>query len=330
MKAISLNEKYQLELIETEISNCSENEVLVKIKAAALNHRELWISKGMYPGMRLPCILGADGAGIVEQVGNKVAKEFVGKEVIIYPGLDWGNSEDHSSHKFRVLGMPEIGTLAEYICVPKENVFETPTHLTFEEAAALPVAAITAWRALTINGKLKENQNLLITGIGGGVAQFGLLFAKAIGANIYVTSGSEEKIEAAIEKGAKGGVNYKNENWNIQLKELAGRFDVVLDSSPAANLDDYLKFLNLGARVVYYGCTGSLTTKITLGKFFLKQIKFIGSTMGSPKDFEIMLAFMQQRNLKPSIAKIFDFENAIAAFDYLASGSQTGKVVVKI
>ncbi len=330
MKALVLKEDKSLELQEQELPSLGEGEVLVKLKAASLNHRELWIRKGLYPGMTLPCTLGADGAGVVDAIGDTVDPRWEGKEVIVYPAYDWGSDQDRPDRKFRVLGMPDPGTIAEYIRVPIENICAKPKYLSWSEAAALPVASITAYRGLLEYGKIKEGDKVLITGIGGGVAQAGLSFAKAVGAEVFVTSSSGDKISDAIAQGAMGGVNYEDEDWPMQLKELCGGIDVVLDSSPMEELDHYLRFLNRGAKIVYYGSTGSRYTRLNLSKFFLRHIQLIGTAMGSPSDFQNMLHFLDKHEIRPRIYKEFTLQNALAAFDELSTGKQIGKVVINI
>lgn len=330
MKALVLDEHKILSIKELTKPAPSEGEVLINIKAAALNHRELWITKGLYPGMTLPCVLGADGAGVVTELGEGVSDEWRGKEVIIYPAYDWGDNAQIPEKRFRVLGMPDPGTIAEYIVVPVENIVEKPSHLSWESAAAIPVASLTAWRALTVHGVLKKGDNVLITGIGGGVAQAGLSFALSIGANVYVTSSKEDKIANAISLGAKGGVNYKKKDWNLELKQLSGGIDVVLDSSPASDLNDYLRFLNMGARIVAYGSTGSRSTELNISKFFLRHIQFIGTTMGSPIDFRAMMDYVDKHEICPIVDSIFNLDESIDAMQTLASGNQIGKVVIVI
>jgi len=329
MKALILQDDKTLEIIEQETPQPSAHEVLVSIKASSLNHRELWIAKGLYPGMQLPCILGADGAGQITQLGDDVDPSLMGKEVIIYPAYSWGENEDAPEKTFRVLGMPDPGTMAEYIKVPISSIHEKPSYLSWEEAAALPVAYLTAWRALTKHGQLQKDQSILITGIGGGVAQAGLAFAKVMGAKIYVTSSSEDKISRAIEQGATAGVNYKDEEWHLKLKEVSNGIDMVLDSSPSDNLDNYFKFMRYGGRIVAYGSTGSRKTTINISKFFLRHIQFIGTAMGSPREFQAMLDFMELNKIKPSIDSIYDFADIKDAFAVLATGNQMGKIVIR-
>lgn len=328
MKALILNEDMDLQMIETEKPIVSSGEALVKIKASALNHRELWIQKGLYPGMTVPCILGADGVGIVEILGDDVDKKWLNREVIIYPGYDWGEFENAPSRSFRVLGMPDPGTMADYIKVPVSSLFEKPNYLKPTQAAALPVAGLTAFRALHTHGGIKKGDSVLITGIGGGVAQVGLSIALASGANVYVTSSSKDKIDFAKSMGAKDGVSYKDEKWHEKIKQQSGGIDIVLDSSPSPILDNYFIFMNYGGKIVTYGSTGSPKTTISISKFFLRHIQFIGTAMGSPKEFQAMLDFMAKHKIIPVIHAEFNFENSFEAFDALKTGNQIGKIVI--
>ena len=328
MKAIVLTEEMNLEMKEVEKPVAGENEVVVKINSSALNHRELWISRGLYPGMTVPCILGADGAGVVVELGQHVDQDWMDEEVVIYPAYDWGGNDVTPLRKFRVLGMPDPGTLAEYIKVPVENLVKKPKYLNWSEAAAIPVAGVTAWRALKRHGHIKKGDHVLITGIGGGVAQAGLSIALAFGAHVFVTSSSQDKIDFAKSLGAQGGVNYKDEDWHNQLKVLSNGIDIVLDSSPSPVLDNYFRFMNYGGRIVAYGSTGSPKTTISISKFFLRHIQFIGTAMGSPREFQELLDFMTEHKIKPLVDSEFDFESGLDAFDALRKGSQIGKIVI--
>lgn len=329
MKALLLKADKSLELADLDIPQLMPGEVLVKLNASALNHREIWIQKGMYPGMSLPCILGADGSGVVSEISDTVEQRWIDSKVIVYPAYDWGDRQDAPLRQFRVLGMPDPGTIAEYIKVPASSLFKKPDYLTWEEAAAIPIAGLTAWRALVRHGKIEKNKKVLITGIGGGVAQAGLSLALAFGAEVYVTSSSNEKIDMAVEQGAKAGVNYKDEDWNIQLKSLSNGIDIVLDSSPNALLDKYLKFMNYGGRIVYYGSTGAPKTNLSLSKFFLRHIQFIGTAMGSPQEFQELLNFMEAHLIKPKIHASYSLDDAIEAMKALEEGKQIGKIVIK-
>ncbi len=328
MKALVLDENNVMSISSQTTPQLTHDNVLVKLKASSLNHREIWISKGLYPGMKLPCILGADGTGIVEKIGSNVDEKWLNAEVILYPAYAWGDDQKAPSREFRVLGMPDPGTIAEYISIPATNLVLKPAYLSWLEAAAIPVASLTAWRALTHLGAINEKSKVLITGIGGGVAQAGLSFAKAKNAKVYVTSSSEEKINFAKKNGAINGVNYRDEHWHEQVKEISGGIDIVLDSSPSPILDDYFKFMNYGGRIITYGSTGSRKTTINISKFFLRHIQFIGTAMGSPKEFEEMINFMEIHQIKPIINSFFPFDKAIEAINELSLGHQIGKIVL--
>lgn len=305
-------------------------EVCVALKAASLNHRELWIARGLYPGIALPTILGADGAGVIESVGDGVDESLIGRAVVLYPGLGWGGSERIPGPGFGLLGMPGPGTIAEAICVPAENAFAKPEHLSFVQAAALPVAALTAWRALGVKGQLSAGEHLLITGIGGGVATFGLLFGKAMGASVFVTSGSPEKGEAAVEAGAALALDYREPDWGKRLRQASGGIDVVLDGAPASAFAEYGRSLRTGARVILYGSTGGAKFSASAPDLFLRHVSIIGTAMGSPADFSAMLAFVAEHRLEPMIDKVFPFGEARAALAYLDGGHGIGKVVIDL
>lgn len=305
-------------------------EVRVALKAAALNHRELWISIGQYPGIALPAILGADGAGVVDAVGEGVDAALTGQEVVLYPAANWGDNPDYPAAEFGCLGMPYPGTLAEYICVPADAVVAKPTGLSFAQAAAIPLAGLTAWRCLTVKGSLKAGEKVLITGIGGGVAIQALVFALAMGAEVYVTSGSQEKIDQAVALGAKGGVVYKEEKWGKSLAALTGGVDVVIDGAPAVSFDQYSRCLNMGARVVIYGPTGGAKFQVVAPELFFRHATIHGSAMGTLDDFRAMMAFVAQHSIKPVIDRQFSLDQAVDALLYLQNDHGMGKIVVNI
>jgi zinc-binding alcohol dehydrogenase/oxidoreductase len=304
-------------------------EVLVRLEAASLNHRELWISRGLYPGMALPTVLGADGAGRIEAVGAGVDASLIGRDVVLYPGLRWGNDERFPSSDFGLLGMPGPGTIAEAICIPAENAFARPGHLSAIEAASLPVAGLTAYRALAVKAKLAPGERVLITGIGGGVATFGLLFAKAMGAKIWVTSGSPGTIAKAVEQGAEGGFNYRDEHWGKALRSIGG-IDVVLDGAPASSFPAYIRNLAMGARVAVYGSTGGPAFSASAPDLFLKHATLLGTAMGTPADFGAMLGFVTEHHLRPVIDRVFDLRDAESALGHLENGHGFGKVAIRI
>jgi len=308
----------------------ADGAVRVALRAAALNHRELWICRGQYPGMKLPCILGADGAGVVTAVGGGVDADLVGREVVLYPGQGWGPDRRFPARGFALLGMPLPGTIAEEICVPAETVFAKPAHLSFAEAAALPVAALTAWRGLTGKARLAAGESLLVTGVGGGVATFALTIGVALGATVFVTSGSDDTLAKAAALGAKGGFNYRDPAWRKALQQASGGVDVVFDGAPAGGLAEYSRALRMGARVVVYGSTGGVQMTMAAPDLFLRHVTVFGTAMGDLADFAALLTFVAEKRLRPVIARSFALADARAALLALQDGHGFGKIVITI
>ncbi len=338
MKAIVLNktgETYFLKehLLIKEVKNLKpdKNEILIKIHFAALNHRDLWITKGLYGGIKLPVILGSDGAGVIEEIGEEVSGFKKGDEVVINPGFDWGNNENYQSKKFKILGSPDNGTLSQYITVPSSNVYPKPKHLTLSEASSVPLAGLTAYRAVKVKANIQKGEDVLITGIGGGVAIFSLLFSKALGANVFVTSGRNEKIKTAKLLGASEGFNYNNEIWNEMLiSSLNRKIDAAIDGTGGITLSNILNVIKPGGRIVNYGATMGFSNNFDVRKLYWNQINIYGSTMGSDKDFGNMLAFINEHKIKPVIDKIFNFEDYTFAFERMNFSEQLGKILIKI
>ncbi|MBX2840615.1 MAG: zinc-binding dehydrogenase [Flammeovirgaceae bacterium] len=331
MRAIILNRLHEPpDFAEAKIPEITDSEVLVKLKAAALNHRDVWVQKGLYPGMKLPCILGSDGAGTVEKVGRFVSNEWFEKEVIINPGLNWGENALVAGKEFNILGMPKDGCFAEYVKIDQKYLYEKPLHLNFAEAAAIPLAGVTAYRALFTQSNLKKGEKVLITGIGGGVAIQTLLFARVLGCEVYVTSGSDEKIRKAVSLGATGGINYKLENWHKALFKEAGNFDVIIDSAGGENFGKLIDLAAPAGRITFYGGTSGNIGNIIPSKVFFKQLTIKGTTMGSSEDFQLMVDFVNQNKIKPVIDQVFPIKETEAALTKMENGDQFGKIVVKI
>jgi zinc-binding alcohol dehydrogenase/oxidoreductase len=315
-------------LADVDCPEPQAGEIRVKLRASALNHRELWIVQGQYPGMRLPCTMGCDGSGIIESLGSNCSGPGVGTEVALYPGLNWGGDPDFPASDFGLLGMPGPGTIAEYICVPAENAVVKPSSLTFEEAAATGLAALTAWRALITKARLRAGERVLITGIGGGVATFALHFAVALGATVFVSSGSDETLQKARELGAAAGFNYKDPDWRKSVAKVTGGIDVVIDGAPAASYVNYARALNMGARIVVYGSTGGPQFTVNAPELFMKNLALIGSNVGNLEEFKAMLAFVEQHRLRPVIDRAFALKDASDALQYLATGHRFGKITI--
>lgn len=331
MKAIVLHGvKEPLILRDVPIPQLNSQEALVRIKAAAFNRRDWWIQQGQYAGLKFPIIPGSDGAGIVESVGAGVDSTWVGKAVIINPSINWGANEAFQQKTSSILGLPEDGTFAEYVRVPVENLHEKPQHLSFAEAAALPLGGLTAYRSLFTRANLMAGEKVLIIGIGGGVASFALQFAMHAGASVYVTSGNPVKIEQAITLGAGGGVLYTEENWAQQLGEDAGGFDVIVDSALGDGFVHHLDLANPGGRIVFFGGTAGNLPPLNARKIFWKQLSILGSTMGSPHDFDRMLRFVNDYRMKPIVDSVYSLEDAEAAIRNMDNSTQFGKIVLNV
>lgn len=299
-------------------------QALVKIEAAAFNHRDLWIRKGQYAGLKWPIVPGSDGAGTL------VGGPRDGEAVIINPSLGWGQNERVQSKTYGIVGLPTDGTFAEYLVVPEANIYAMPAHLSFEEAAALPLAGLTAWRAVFSRAGLQAGERVLVTGAGGGVALFAVQFALAAGAQVFVTSGSDEKLEKARALGVAGGANYRKNDWHSQLREQAGGFDVIIDSAGGEAFGKLVDLANPGGRIAFYGGTMGAFPALSPQKIFWKQLSLLGSTMGSDRDFADMLAFVNAHQICPVVDRVFPLEEAETAAAHMESAGQFGKVVLKI
>lgn len=320
MKAIVLEEKGQpIVYRDFETPVPAAGEVVVHLKAAALNHRDVWITKGMYPGIKTPGILGSDGAGVA---GNR--------EVIINPNIGWGDKQAHQKPDYTILGMPSFGTMAEQISVPVDRLVDKPAHLSWAEAAALPLGGLTAYRAVFTKGNCKPGDKVLISGIGGGVALFAFQFALATGAEVFVTSGSPDKLSRAMEMGAKGGANYKEEDWHKALGKASGGFDLIIDSAGGPGFARFPKICNFGARIVTYGGTQGKVPDFSPQLIFWKQIAILGTSMGSDQEFQDMVAFVSKHKIKPVVDQVSPIAEAAKAFERMDEGKQFGKIVLEI
>jgi zinc-binding alcohol dehydrogenase/oxidoreductase len=331
MKAIVL-ESAENPIVYKEVDKptLQPGEVLVQVKAAALNRRDYWITVGKYGGIKYPTILGSDGAGIVAEVGEGVDSGWIGKEVIINPSHDYGASNDFQGKDFKILGLPEDGTFAEYVKTRAEYLHAKPAHLSWEQASAIPLAGLTAYRALFTKGRLKAVDKVLIVGAGSGTGSFAIQWAVAAGAEVYVTSGSAEKIELAKGLGAKAGVNYKDADWDKQLHELAGGFDVVIDSALG---DGFAKIPDLckpGAHIVTFGGTAGDFPAFNARKFFYKQLVLSGSMMGTVDEFKAMLELVDAHQIVPIVDEVFPLADAKAAIAKMEHSTQFGKIVLKV
>lgn len=294
-----------------------ENKVIVKVTASALNHRDVWIQKGMYAGIKYPIILGSDGLCIHEN-----------EKFVVNPGINWGDNQNFHGDDFIILGLPAHGTFAEYMQINPKYLYPIPAHMSDTEAASLPLAGLTAYRALFSKAGLKKNDKVFISGIGGGVALFAMQFAIANGNEVYVSSSSPEKIERAISLGAKAGFNYRDEDMGKQVLKSVGPMDVVIDSAGGKGFSNLVTICGKGGRISVYGGTAG---KIELSpqRLFWNHVTIMGTTMGSDSDFQQMINFVNRHKVRPVVDQVFSIKEIKSALEKMKAGEQFGKIVLK-
>lgn len=307
-----------------------KDQVLIQLHNAALNHRDLWTWREQNVTSSDGIILGSDGCGVIEDVGEDADTLLIGSEVIINPSLDWGNNPIVQGNSFRILGYPDHGTFSDYIAISKKYAFEKPDHLNFGESAAVPLSGLTAYRALFSKARLRAKEKVLITGIGGGAALWVLQFAVAYQARVYVTSGSDEKINKAKALGAIEGFNYKDPEWHQKALKEAGGFDIIIDSAGGNEFSKFIELALPGGRIVNFGRTAGNITDIATRLLYWKQLSIHGTTMGTRDEFLSMLDFVESRKLRPVIDRAFPLENIEDAMKRMEQSDQFGKIVLQI
>ena len=300
-------------------------EVLVRIRASALNHLDVWIRKGL-PSVPKPRILGADGAGVVEALGPGVDGFEPGQPVVINPGIE---APDGSIH---VVGEHGDGTNAELIAVPATNVYPIPGDLSFEEAAAFPLVFETAYRMLVTRAHLREGEWVLLWGIGSGVSTAGLAIAKALGARTIVTSSSDEKLARARELGADATVNHATGDVKAAVKEATGGHgaDVVVEHVGEATWRTSLDVAARDGRVAVCGATTGPNPPAALHRIWWKQLTILGSTMGTKTDFEGAYELIASGRARPVVDEVLPLSQIRAAHERLEAGEQLGKIVLSV
>jgi len=297
-------------------------EVRVNLKTAGLNYRDLLILNRHLPA-EPPFIVGSDGAGIISAVGPGVTRFKTGDEVMINPALGWLEKSGAAPDTFSVLGYPRDGTFAEAVIVPDANVVIKPEYLTWEEAGVFSLAALTAYRVLFTKGRLTSGMKVLIPGIGGGVATFLLFMAKAAGARVYVTSRTPEKRKRAIELGADIAIDSQGD-WQEAL--VGERMDLVIESVGASTFHHALDQLRPGGTMVAFGASTGDVVSLNLRRFFYGQFQLLGSTMGSAEEYQEMIRFVQEHQIRPVVDQMFPLHDYGKAFDRMAGGRQFGKI----
>ncbi len=324
MKALRIHEDggpEVLRLDEVDDPVAGPGEVLIRLKAASLNHLDIWLRQGL-PSVPKPRILGADGAGVVEALGEGVDGFELGQRVVLNPGLRNGAE---------IVGEHRDGTHAELIAIPRENVHPIPEELSFEEAAAFPLVYETAYRMLVTRSGLQEGEWVLVWGIGSGVGSAAFLIAKALGARVVVTSSDDGKLERARELGADETVNHESGDVVSVVKEATeGGAHVVVEHVGEATWKTSLQVARTGGRIAVCGATSGPNPPANLHRIFWKQLSIFGSTMGTAEDFAGVYELVASGRVKPLVDRVFPLEDAADAHRHLESGKQFGKVVLTV
>lgn len=328
MRAVRIHEDGGPEVLVLEEAPDPEpgpGEVLVHLRASALNHLDVWIRKGL-PSVPKPRILGADGAGVVEALGDGVTGFELGERVVLNPGIEAGGGRIH------VIGEHGDGTNAELIAVPATNVHPIPDGLSFEEAAAFPLVFETAYRMLVTRAGLRESEWVLAWGIGGGVSTAALAIAKALGSNVLVTSSSDAKLERARELGADATVNHATGDVKAAVQEATGGhgIDVVVENVGEATWATSLQVAAPGGRITVCGATSGPNPPAALHRIWWKQLSILGSTMGTGEDFAGAYELVANGRALPVVDSVLPLEEIRAAHERLEAGEQLGKIVLTI
>jgi len=343
VKAVRIHEHGHVDTLRYE--DCPEPELtgpydaIVKLQAASINRRDIGNRCGTTGSpAALPHILGADGAGVVAEVGRQVRNLKPGDRVCLYPLRGCGRCEFCATDREflcgarRVLGDHENGTYAGYVKVPAANCFPIPAGLTFAEAAALPSAYVTVWEMLMTHAELKPGEHVLIVGVGGGIGSAALQLAVGLGARVIATSASDEKLARAKELGAEQAINYKNSDVAQEARRLTGKrgVDVVVDSAGGEGWVRSLAALARGGRLVTCGAMAGAHPRTDVTRIFWNNLKIFGSTQGSRQAMGSVIRFMENTRAKPILDRIFPLKDAAAAQRRLEEGKQFGKIVLEM
>jgi len=336
MKAFQIQDDWSidhLQRVERAEPVPKPGEVLIRLRAASLNFRDLFVLKRGYGASTgtLPLVPVSDGVGEVVALGEGVTRVALGDRVspMFFP--DWTGGEPRAALLARILGGPLDGTMTELMAIDARSVSRVPAHLSDAEAATLPCAALTAWRALVTEGRVKAGDKVLVQGTGG-VSLFALQFAKLLGAHVTVTSSSDAKLERAKAMGADALINYRRTpEWGVAAKELAGGegVDHIVEVGGEQTLGQSLRAVRVGGTLSLIGVLSGGKMDVRLGPIVTRAVRMQGVTVGSREDFEAMARAIDQHRVRPVVDKVFPFDDLRAAFDHLASGTQFGKICIR-
>lgn len=342
MKAVVLeafggaeNLRYVEDFPEPELE---EGEVLVRVKAVALNHLDIWVREGaLQVKPELPHILGSDVSGVVEKVGRLVKGFREGEEVILAPGLSCGlcyqcqSGQDNHCPQYDILGLKTKGGYAQFVKVPARNVIRKPQNLTFEEACSFPLTFLTAWNALVQKAQLKPYHRVLVWGGSSGVGVASLQIAKLFGAYVIATVGSEDKGRKCLELGADAVIDHYREDVVSRVRELFREgVDVVVDHVGSSTFWKSVECLKRGGRLVFFGTTTGSQAQIDIRQLFVREIELLGVYMGRRADLMKIAQLFERGLLRPVVDRVFSLEQAQEAHRYLESSQHFGKVVLSV
>jgi NADPH:quinone reductase-like Zn-dependent oxidoreductase len=329
-------DQFGLENLKLEIFDVSRpgpGEILLDVKAVSLNYRDLIVIKGWYnPKLPLPAIPLSDGAGVVAAVGPGVTRVKPRDCVTSHFISAWIDGPFKAEYPGTTLGLPRAGLAAQQVVLPADAVVPIPADYDFQQAATLPIAALTAWSALVTEGRLQPGQTVLTLGTGG-VSIFAVQFAKKLGAGVIITSGSDDKLARAKELGADFGVNYRaNPDWEKEVLRLTDRrgADVVVENGGAGTLSRSLRAVRAGGVIAMLGALTGLQDKVDLAPILMKRIRIAGIMVDSRAAFEAMNRFIEQHRLKPVIDRVFPFEQLPEALRLMEAGGHFGKIVLTL
>lgn len=335
MKAFEIQNKFGLDsltLTERPAPKPSYGQVLIKLRSLSLNYRDLMVVKGLYnPKLSLPLIPFSDGVGEVVAVGEGVTRVNIGDRVAGIFFQKWLAGELTAEKAESALGGAIEGMLAEYVVLHEDGVVRVPEHLTDEEAASLPCAAVTAWNALFTSGGLKAGDTVLIQGTGG-VSIFALQFALLAGARVIATSSSDEKLERVLQLGASDGINYKQTpDWGKKVRELTAGdgVDYVVEVGGAGTLSESLRAVRYGGQISLIGVLTGGSAEINTASILMKNVKVQGIYVGSREMFEAMNCAIALHKLHPVCDRVFPFHEAPEALKYMETGSHFGKICIR-
>ncbi|MFN4233010.1 zinc-binding dehydrogenase [Thermus sp.] len=328
-----------LKVAEVPTPEPGPKEVRIRVKAAALNHLDIWVRKGVAsPKLPLPHILGADASGVVDAVGPGVTGFVPGDEVVVNPGLSCGHcerclaGEDNLCPRYEILGEHRFGAYAEYLVVPEVNLLKKPQNLSFTEAAAIPLTFLTAWQMVVDKLQVRPGEDVLVMAAGSGVSVAAIQIAKLFGARVIATAGSEEKLRKAKELGADETVNYTHPDWPKEVRRLTGGkgADKVVDHTGALYFEGVIRATANGGRIAIAGASSGYEGTLPFAHVFFRQLSILGSTMGSKSRLFPILRFVEQGKLKPVVGQVLPLEEAAEGHRLLEERRVFGKVVLRV